>query len=127
MTREQLILSDAYIEATIECIAQSRIPIRLIRKELSDFFIKYRKELLELNLNKQGIDAVEFGIWLNGKDYQSTPHFNKMRSVRQNEGKPVEISELYKLFKIETVQSQQRAMSKCVQQSARTIRGRRGI
>lgn len=65
------------------------------------------KILLEAALNKQGSDAVEFGIWLNGKDYQSTPHFNKMRSVRQNEGKPVEISELYKLFKTKTVQSQQ--------------------
>jgi hypothetical protein len=40
-------------------------------------------------------NAIEFGIWLNKNDYQSTPHANKMRSVRYNDGKPTSIEELY--------------------------------
>lgn len=52
MTRKELVLSDGYIEASIECIAQSRIPIRLIRKELSDFFIRYRDEILTLTIEE---------------------------------------------------------------------------
>mgnify|MGYP001557638411 FL=1 len=52
MIREELIKSDSWIVAHIECIVISKKPIRKIRKELTEFFIEYRNELLNFSNQK---------------------------------------------------------------------------
>ena len=49
MKRWDLITSDEYPITNIECIVVSKKSILEIRKELNDFVIKYRNELLHGN------------------------------------------------------------------------------
>ena len=56
MKRWDLITSDQWIEATIECIVVSKKKITDIRKELMESFLKYRDELLHGN---QGIGCFD--------------------------------------------------------------------
>jgi hypothetical protein len=53
MTREEFIKTDEYITATVECIVRSGKPVKEIRKELNEFFIEYRNELLSLHDTKE--------------------------------------------------------------------------
>ncbi len=46
MTRWKLINNDEYIKAAIDCIVTSGKPIKNTRRELSDFFIRLKKEFL---------------------------------------------------------------------------------
>jgi hypothetical protein len=49
MKRWELITSDNYLIATIECIVVSGKGIKQTRKELNDILLKYRDELLQGN------------------------------------------------------------------------------
>lgn len=49
MERWELITSGEYIIATTECIVVSKKKVSEMRKELNDFFMKYRDELLHGN------------------------------------------------------------------------------
>jgi hypothetical protein len=48
MTREELILSDEYLQVNIDCIVVSKKSVKKIREELMEFMINYRSELLRL-------------------------------------------------------------------------------
>lgn len=66
MTRWELITSDEYISATVECIVVSKKSIIETRKELTEFFIDLRNELLnverEVGLNKHHSDNTSSSI-----------------------------------------------------------------
>lgn len=47
MTREELIKSNEYITANVECIVVSGKPVGKMREEINEFFIVLRNELLE--------------------------------------------------------------------------------
>ena len=49
MGRWELVTSDEWIIATTECIVVSKKKVSEIRKELNDFFLQYRDELLHGN------------------------------------------------------------------------------
>ena len=49
MKRWDLITSDEWVKTTTECIVVSKKKVSQIRKELNDFFIKYKDELLHGN------------------------------------------------------------------------------
>lgn len=49
MKRWDLITSDEWVKANTECIVVSKKKVSEIRKELNDFFLKYRDELLHGN------------------------------------------------------------------------------
>jgi len=46
MERWNLITSDGYLTASIECIVVSKKPVKKTRKELNKFLIGYRNEIL---------------------------------------------------------------------------------
>jgi hypothetical protein len=46
MTRLEFITSDEYVTATTECIIRSGLSVKAMRKEMDEFIIKLRDELL---------------------------------------------------------------------------------
>ena len=49
MTRYQLLKSNEYVEVNTECIIRSRKSVKIMRKEMNEFIISLRRELLDSN------------------------------------------------------------------------------
>jgi hypothetical protein len=58
MTRWELITSDDYVIASTECIIRSGLSVKAMRKEMDDFIIGLKKELLAAQ-SKEGSPGEE--------------------------------------------------------------------
>lgn len=70
MKRIDLIKSDEWIIATNECIVRSGRSVKEMRKELDDFYIKLRNELLSNEGKERAFSLKEaLGIWYASNDF----------------------------------------------------------
>lgn len=70
MTREEFIKCDEYIKTTIEIYVRSKKSVKKIREELTEFFLEYRDELLNLQQTKSIVNerGYDIGVWVKTED-----------------------------------------------------------